>query len=316
MKLPTLALCVLIACGTVHAQDAVWQPSAGHTQMPLWPGSPPPAKPMPGPETMSVNPESLIAGKTVAAVKNVSQPTMTVYSPVGKNTGAAVLVIPGGGFEILAMDLEGSEVCDWLTAKGVTCVLLKYRVPSIPYDEQCDCRPHNLALSMPSLQDAQRALRLMRAGATKWQIDPQKVGVLGFSAGGFLVAELSTQFHRQTYKPVDDADKQSTRPDFAFALYPGHISADRKTFNPNLPVTHDTPPTFIVQAEDDHVDGVDQALIYYNALKKAEVPAELHIYAHGGHAFGLRPTASPITHWPALAETWLASLGMIPSSPP
>lgn len=311
-----LALAAFVACAGIHAEPAVWQPAAGHTQIPLWPGSPPPAKPMPGPETLSTNPDSRIGGKTVVVVKNVSVPTMTVYSPVGKNTGAAVVVIPGGGFEILAMDLEGTEVCDWLTAKGVTCVVLKYRVPSIPYDEACDCRPHNFALSMPSLQDSQRALRLVRSRAAEWHIDPKKVGVLGFSAGGFLVAQLSTNFKRRTYPPVDAADKESARPDFTFALYPGHITADGKTLNPNLPVTHDTPPTFVVQAEDDHVDGVKQALVYYNALQKADVPAELHIYAKGGHAFGLRPTADPVTRWPALAETWLGSIGMIPVASP
>lgn len=314
MKLKTLFLTMLVACGTANAEAPIWQPTAGHTQIPLWPGSPPPAKPMPGPEVMSTNPESLIAGKPVVVVKNVSQPTMTVYSPTGKNIGAAVVVIPGGGFEILAMDLEGTEVCDWLTAKGVTCVLVKYRVPSIPYDEKCDCRPHNFALSIPSLQDTQRALRLVRSRAAEWHIDPKKVGVLGFSAGGFLVAELSTNYNRRTYTPVDAADKESARPDFTFALYPGHITADGVTLNPNLPVTHDTPPTFIVQAENDHVDGVRQAMVYYSALTKADVPAELHIYAKGGHAFGLRPTTDPVTRWPALAETWLAGIGMIPGA--
>jgi acetyl esterase/lipase len=312
MKYLIVALGTLIACAAAHANTPAWQPGAGHAQIPLWPGSPPPSKPVPGPESMSIHPGSLVGGKTVVAVTNVAVPTMTVYSPTGENTGAAVLVIPGGGFEILAMDLEGTDVCDWLTTRGVTCVLLKYRVPSIPYDWQCDCRPHNLALSVPGLQDAQRALRLVRTRAAAWHVDPKKVGVLGFSAGGFLVVELSTNFRRQTYKAVDAADRESARPDFALALYPGHLTADGKRFNPNLPVTHDTPPTFVLQAEDDHVDGVDQALVYYAALKKADVPAELHIYPQGGHAFGLRPTDKPITRWPALAEAWMRSTGLIP----
>jgi len=316
MKSWAMALCLLAGCAGAHAETMVWQPAAGHTQLAVWPGTPPDAHAMPGPEKVDTNPTALIGGKTVTGVRNVAQPTMTVYAPQGKNTGAAVVVFPGGGFEMLAIDLEGTDVCDWLTAKGVTCVLLKYRVPSAPYDWHCDCRPHNLNLSMPSLQDAQRALRLVRAHAVDWHIDPHKVGVLGFSAGGFLVAEVSTQFKRRTYAPIDATDKESSRPDFALAIYPGHLATDSGKFNPHLPVSHDTPPTFVLQAEDDHVDGVDQALVYYNALKDADVPAELHIYPHGGHAFGLRTTSLPITHWPALAETWMSSLGILPVASP
>ncbi|WP_109125477.1 alpha/beta hydrolase [Dyella sp. C11] len=314
MKPSALALCLLLASAGAHASSDVWQPSAGHTQTPLWPGTPPDAKPLPGPEESHTNPKNLMGGKTVTAITNVSLPTMTVYAPQGKNTGAAVVVFPGGGFQILAMDLEGSEVCDWLVTKGVTCVLLKYRVPGLPYDWHCNCRPHNYQLSMPSLQDAQRTLRLVRAHASEWHIDPHKIGVLGFSAGGYLVAETSTNFNRRTYTPVDAADKESSRPDFALAIYPGHLSNDKGMFNTNVRVTHDTPPTFILQAEDDQVDGVEQALAYFTALKNADVPTEMHLYAHGGHAFGLRPTDNPITHWPALAETWLHTIGVIPAN--
>ena len=239
---------------------------------------------------------------------------MTVYAPQGSNTGAAVVVFPGGGFQILAMDLEGTEFCDWLTSRGVTCVLLKYRVPSEPYRWQCDCRPHNLEVSVQALEDAQRALRLVRFNAAQWNIDPHKVGVLGTSAGGYLVAEISTLYKRRLYAPVDAADKESSRPDFALAIYPGHLTTDDVRLNRNVPVTHETPPTFLLQAEDDYTDGVNQALVYYTALKNADVPAEMHLYAHGGHAFGLRPTSDPITHWPALAEAWMGTLGMIPAA--
>jgi acetyl esterase/lipase len=315
MKPWMMALCLLLAAGIGHAKTMVWQPAAGHTQMPLWPGTPPDAQPMPGPEEVWTDPKGLIGGKTVSGVKNIAQPTMTVYAPQGTNTGAAVVVFPGGGFQILAIDLEGTEVCDWLTARGITCVLLKYRVPSPPYQWQCDCRPHNLELSMPALQDAQRALRLVRAHASSWHIDPHKVGVLGFSAGGYLVAEVSTNFQRRSYAPVDAADRESSRPDFALAIYPGHLTSDDGKFNTNLPVSSATPPTFLLQAEDDYVDGVNQSLVYYTALKNAKVPVEMHLYPHGGHAFGLRPTANPITHWPGLAETWMASLGVIPANP-
>jgi acetyl esterase/lipase len=314
MKPWVIALCLLAAGGSVHAKTMVWQPAAGHTQIPIWPGTAPDVQRVPGPETETRNPDKLIGGLPVTAMTNVTRPTMTVYAPQGKNTGAAVVVIPGGGFQILAIDLEGTDVCDWLTSKGITCVLLKYRVPSVPYVWQTDSRPHNLSLSVPSLQDVQRTMRLVRFHAAQWHIDPHKIGVLGFSAGGFLVAEISTNFERHLYPSVDDADKESGRPDFAMPIYPGHLATDDGKLNPNVPVSSKTPPTFLVQAEDDYVDGVNQSLVYYTALAKAQVPAEMHIYAHGGHAFGLRPTSNPITHWPALAETWLGTIGMIPAT--
>ena len=256
------------------------------------------------------SPKPQFAGKPVTGIYDVSRPTMTLYAPSGKNTGAAVLVLPGGGFEVLAIDLEGTEACRWLTSNGITCILLKYRVPSVPYDWHCDCRPHDLALSRPALQDAVRALRLVRFHAAGWHIDPRKIGVLGFSAGGYLVAEISTTFDRRWYPPVDAADGVSARPDFAMAIYPGHLSTRDDKLNPNIPVSRDTPPTFLVQAEDDHVDGVNQSLVYYAALAKARVPAELHLYARGGHAFGLRARNLPITHWPELADAWLRRIGI------
>ena len=245
------------------------------------------------------------------AVTNVSRPTMTVYSPTGKNTGVAVVVFPGGGFQVLAIDLEGTEVCDWLTSKGITCVLLKYRVPSEPYDWRCNCRPDDLATSTRSLQDAQRTLGLVRRHAREWHIDPHKIGVLGFSAGGYLAAEISTSFQRRLYAPVDDADRESARPDFAVLVYPGHLATDNGGLNPNVPVSRETPSTFLVQAENDTVDGAKQSLVYGAALKKAGVPVEMHLYAQGGHAFGLRQTRLPIAGWPRLVETWLRTIGMI-----
>lgn len=305
-----IAFCLLAVCGTVHADAMAWQPAAGHIQIPLWPGAAPDLQPVPGPETATVSKE-LLAGKPATAVTNVTRPTMTVYAPAGENTGTAVLVIPGGGFQMLAIDFEGTEVCDWLTATGVTCVVLKYRVPSEPYVWKCDCRPHNLSLSLQSLQDVQRAMRLLRFHAAQWHIDPHKIGVLGFSAGGYLVAEISTNFKRHLYAPVDAADQESSRPDFAMPIYPGHLAASGSRLNPNVPVNANTPATFLVQAEDDYVDGVEQSLVYYAALSKAHVPAEMHLYAHGGHAFGLRRTTSPITDWPRLAEAWLRTIGML-----
>jgi acetyl esterase/lipase len=332
MKPLIFALCAVFAFGGLRAQIA-WQPSAGHTQVPIWPGTAPDAQPVAGPETVTTSSgkDELIAGRPVVGVSNVTRPTMTVYSPTGKNTGAAVVVFPGGGYQMLAIDLEGTEVCDWLTPRGITCVLLKYRVTDVGEYPKSGPYPE----SPMALEDAQRTLRLVRFHAAEWRIDPHKIGVLGFSAGGHLVAAMSTHFEKRLYPPVDAADKESCRPDFAVAIYPGHLSlsaaewdakqgakkfvvrhpatADKDLgLNPELPVTGQTPPTFLLQAEDDHVDNVDDSLAYYIALKKAGVPVEMHLYAHGGHAFGLRRTALSITEWPRLVETWLGSIGMIP----
>lgn len=302
-----IAACLLAwVCGVTaaHAGPVIWQPSPGHAQVAIWPGAPPDQPSMPGPETAKQG-----------GVTNVSRPTMTLYAPSGKNTGAAVVVLPGGGFQGLAMDLEGTEICGWLTSRGVTCVLLKYRVPSIPYVWRCHCRPHDHALSTPSLQDAQRAMRLVRAHAAAWGVDPRKVGVIGFSAGGFLVAELSTYFDARLYPPRDAADRLSSRPDFAIALYPGHLSMARNSIalNPVIAshITARTPPTFLLQNEDDHVDRVEDALSYYVGLKQAGVPVELHAYAQGGHAFGLRATKLPVGRWPQLVEQWLQTIGIL-----
>jgi acetyl esterase/lipase len=288
------------------AEPAVWQPSPGHTQIPIWPGVVPDVQSVPGPEI-----------QTQGAVTNVTRPTMTVYAPDRKNTGAAVVVFPGGGFQMLAIDLEGTEVCDWLTSRGVTCVLLKYRVPSTPYAWQCDCRPHNRSISTPSLEDAQRTLRLVRSHATEWRIDPHKIGVLGFSAGGYLVAEVSTRFETRLSTPVDAVDQVSSRPDFAIAIYPGHLALAENSIalNPNIKshITSRTPPTFLLQNEDDHVDRIEDALSYYMGLKAANVPVELHAYAQGGHAFGLRPSKLPVSEWPQLVEKWMGTIGMLPS---
>ena len=315
MKTCAFLSCLLATCGVMHVQAKVWQPAAGHTQLFIWPHGPPDALPTPGPEYVLTG-HKLIGGSAVTAVFNVSQPTMTVYPPSARNTGVAVVVFPGGGFVGLAIDLEGTEPCDWLTSLGITCVLLKYRVPSAPYDWRCKCRPNDLELSLPSLQDAQRTIRLVRTHATKWHIDPNRIGVLGFSAGGYLVAEISTDFERRLYAPVDATDLESARPDFAMAIYPGHLATHNATLNANVPVSRETPPTFLVQAEDDYVDGVRQSLVYYAALARKRVPAELHIYPRGGHAFGLRATSLPITHWPKLADAWLRRIGMIANRDP
>jgi acetyl esterase/lipase len=309
------ALFTLCALCSMGAQTPVWQPSPGHVQMPLWPGAIPDAQAAKGPETVKEDTKDLVAGKPWAYIENVSKPTMTVYSPTGKNTGAAVVVFPGGGYSILAIDLEGTEACDWLTSKGITCVLLKYRVPDSgpAWHDDCQCNIHPKAPT--ALEDVQRTVGLLRFHAAEWHIDPHKIGVLGFSAGGHMVTAISVHFARRLYPPVDAADRESCRPDFAVAIYPGHLSLAKNSIelNPDIRdnITRETPPTFLLQNEDDHVDRVEDSLSYYVALKKAGVPVEMHLYAQGGHAFGLRRTKLPVTAWPELVETWLRSIHMI-----
>jgi len=312
MKLSMILFFVLctVCCLNTYADDA-WQPSAGHKQVPIWPASEAAGRQGPQAETVA-KAENLVADRSWLYISNVSVPTMTVYSPKDKNTGAAVVVFPGGGYQILAIDLEGTEVCDWLTTRGITCVVLKYRVPNTgpSWDQNCGCN-RNTKSSMP-LEDAQRTIGLVRLHAAEWHIDPHKVGVLGFSAGGHLVAAASTRFEKRVYKAVDDADRESCRPDFAVALYPGHLfQYQNPTVNPQARIPRDTPPTFLLQAQNDPVDEVSQSLIYYDGLRKAGVPTELHLYAEGGHAFGLRQTKFPITEWPRLVETWLQTIQIL-----
>lgn len=295
----------------LNAQNRPWQPAPGIEEVPLWPEDLRIAAPAyPGPEIFGES-TGKIAGRSLVAVQHVSRPTMSIYPAKGRNTGAAMLVFPGGGYRVLAIDLEGTEICDWITAKGVTCVVLKYRVPgSGPYwNEECHCRKE--PKEPMALQDAQRAMVLLRQRAASLGVDPHKIGVVGFSAGGRMVADISN--HTQlTYKPIDAADALGSRPDFAIAAYPGHLWTE-----PGLTLTDEVhidpkgPPTFIVQAEDDATDDIRESLTYYLALQQAKVPVEMHLYAKGGHAFGVRKTDAPITGWTQLAETWMHTIGVL-----
>ena len=299
----TVILTALGISFSAAAQQTGWPPPAGHITISIWPKLVPGAAENPSPEgDMTTAKDRQVAGKAVVRVGNVSKPTITLYAPKGNNTGAAVVVFPGGSYRILAIDLEGTEVCEWLNSIGVTCVLLKYRVP--------DSGP--LPKSQAALQDAQRALGLVRAHAAEWKIDPNRIGVLGFSAGGHLAAEVSTHFEQRLYEPIDAADKLSCRPDFAVIIYPGYLAMAEQNFaaNPEIRPTEQTPPSFIVQAEDDPVH-VENATLYFLQLKNAKVPAELHIYAEGGHGYGLRKTEQPVTRWPKLAETWLHTIHVL-----
>ncbi len=306
MRKHVLLLALASLAVTASAQSSGWAPPANLTTLQLWPHGAPGAPPAhPGPEADMTTPkDNLIAGKPLIRLGNVSVPTLTVYPPNTANTGAAIVVFPGGGYNILAIDLEGTEVCDWLNSAGITCVLVKYRVPGTgPYPK-----------SDAALQDAQRSLGMVREHAAEWHIDPKRIGVLGFSAGAHLTAAISTHYDKRLYEPIDAADQLSCRPDFALVIYPGYLALAEKDFapNPDINPTAETPPTFIVQAEDDTVH-VENAIVYFMQLKKAKVPAELHIYAEGGHGYGLRPTKLPVTTWPQTAQTWLHTIGILPS---
>jgi len=270
----------------------------------LWPKGAPGEKGNIGEEkdTSGAN-GALVAGRSVIRLGNVSVPTMTVYrAPKAKDTGAAVVVFPGGGYSILALDLEGTEICEWLNSIGVTAILVKYRVPA---------RAGRPRWAAP-LEDAQRALGMVRKRAGELGIDATRIGVLGFSAGGHLAAVASTNFESRSHEAVDAADTGSCRPDFCVLIYPAYLTVKEEgdRVAPELKITKDTPKTFLVQAEDDGVR-VETSLFYYAALRKAGVPAEMHLYPVGGHGYGLRPAGKLVTTWPARAEEWMRSQGIL-----
>jgi acetyl esterase/lipase len=297
------ATCALAICPlAVRAQEYAWPPPSNRTTMPLWPSAAPDPSPTTGPEADTADKSKPIAGKPIVALGNVSTPTLTLYAPKGKANGAAVLVFPGGGYNILAIDLEGTEVCQWLNAEGVTCILVKYRVPGTgPYPK-----------SPAALEDAQRALGLARLHAAQWHIETNRIGVLGFSAGAHLAVALSTHYDKRLYAPIDAADQQSCRPDFAVIVYPGYLASPTENNLDKLDLhpTAQTPPTFLVQAEDDTVH-VENSTTWFLALKSVKVPAELHLYAEGGHGYGLRRTALPVTAWPDEVDKWLRTIHIL-----
>lgn len=275
----------------------------------IWPHGAPGEKASIGPERdITKSTDALVGGRKLIHLTDVSNPTLTVYeAPADKATGAAVVVFPGGGYQILAMDLEGTEICHWLNSIGVTSVLLKYRVPS----------PPGLPNYTHPLEDAQRAVGLVRYHAREWHIDPNRIGVIGFSAGGNLAAVLSNNYDQRTYPSMGPADNASCRPDFVMLVYPAYLANPKENYKlaPELKVTSQTPPTFLVQTEDDPVH-VENSVYYFLALKNARVPAEMHIYAAGHHGYGLRRTQLTVTTWPERAEQWMRSLGVLKAGNP
>lgn len=292
-------------------RTGIWQPPAGLKQVSIWPSNAPDgtlrAQPPENVETYKEPPE--FGGKS-EAVLDIAVPTMTIMPPSGRNTHTAVIVFPGGGFQKVFITLEGTEICDWLITRGITCIVSKYRAPggNDYWDDRLQRRIRPKI--MRALQDAQRTIRLVRSKAKELDIDPHKIGVMGFSAGGYLVAQTSNIL-TPAYKPVDAIDRVSSRPDFAVALYPGHICRDGGKFDPTLPIIKIAPPTFIAQAWNDPIDPICNSLMYASALNKAGVSTELHLFAKGGHAFGLRKKDEPVGVWPQLVERWMQQIGVL-----
>ncbi len=316
IEAPTTTIAVSTARVEVPKVErvGVWQPGPSGTQVPLWPANVPLAKPDSGdhPETTG-NGSPTVGGRRWHWATYVTRPTMTIYRPQGRNTGATMLVLPGGGFRAVAMDLEGTEVCDWVIRQGMTCVVLKYRTPQVwPTVNGRQQRPEVLL----GLEDAQRAMAVLRQDASAYGIDPQKIGVIGFSAGAYLVANMSNTEAR-TYPSTDAADRQSSRPDFAIVAYTARMLDNSEGRNnlqlqPWVTISATAPPTLIIHAMDDSVDDIRQPMAYALALNDAGVPVDMRLYAKGGHAFGMRPTTDPITtDWPGQVRNWLLSIGVL-----
>ncbi len=272
---------ILVLAITVRAADPA-------ITLNVWPGLPPGDKPDMGKEDWQ--------GTTLHGT--VTTPTLAVYRPAKeKDTGAAVLICPGGGFYQLSMAHEGWDVATWLNSIGVTGVVLKYRIPN----------REGMPRYMAALQDAQRSMSIIRSKASEWGIDSHRIGILGFSAGGQMGADVETNFDKRTYEPIDEIDKLDTRPDFAVLIYPGGIAQRGGTtpgVTPDVRVTKETPPTFLAIATDDR-NGPENAVYMYLALKNAGVNAELHVYSEGGHGFGIRPGTAPHTTWPQRVAEWM-----------
>ena len=284
--------------------------------LPLWPGAVPGDYGAIGPERVRAPAEA--PTKDAKWITNVTKPTVTIFRAASdKNTRTAVLVCPGGGYWNLAWDLEGEEVAAWLNTVGVTGVVLKYRVPRRA--GQPEPRP-----APGPLLDAQRAVSLVRSRAAEWAIDPNRIGIIGFSAGGHLAIATATQFDQRGYEPIDEIDKVSCRPDFAAAIYPGYlieqqpagVEIDKDTLAPYMRISKGTPPIFLVHASDDSVAGAENSVVMYLALKRANVPTELHVYARGGHGFGVRKSALPCSTWTDRFAAWLQSQGMLETNAP
>lgn len=286
------------------ASSAAVANSAEPITLNLWPGQPPgETKTFPAEADQTKPEDRLIAGRKIIKLGNVSTPQIAVYRPAKeKNTGVSVVIAPGGGHNILAYDLEGTEVAEWLNSIGVTGIVLKYRVPFRDPQKKW----------LGGVQDAQRAMSIVRSRAAEWELDPKRIGLLGFSAGGEITGMVSLLNERRQYDNVDQVDAVSSRPDFAVLVYAGNL-VDNGTgqLRTDVSVTKDAPPMFFAHAYDDRVSPLN-ALLVAAELKKAGVPAEVHVFNAGGHGYGLRHVDGlPVTDWPKACEAWMKSMSIL-----
>ncbi len=276
----------------------------------IWPGKVPDEDGGIGPERVRMSPalerKQVEVTEPTRMITDVTKPTLTIYRPVKeKDTGTAVVICPGGGYWNLYWEIEGEEVAAWLNSIGVTGVLLKYRVPRRP-DE-----PKGEPARRP-LQDAQRAVSLVRSKAAEWGIDPLRIGITGFSAGGHLAIATATNFDKRTYEPLDEIDKISCRPDFAIPVYSGYLKAkDKDELAPGLRIPANTPPVFLVHGSDDIISPPEHSVVMYLALKRAGIPTELHIYANTTHDFGVRTNSRPYSKWTESCAHWMRDQGFL-----
>lgn len=299
----------LILAGWISLSSA-GSAAEGPLVLPVWPDKVPGDYGTFGPERVRDPSDS--PTRDAQWITSVTRPTITVFRPSPeKNTGAAMVICPGGGYWNLAWDLEGTEVAAWLNSAGMTGVVLKYRVPRRPG------QPERLPAPGPLL-DAQRAISLVRSRAKEWGIDPNRIGIVGFSAGGHLAVMTATNFDKRAYDRIDDIDNVSCRPDFAVSVYPGYLvpgNEDTLVTAPYIRIPAKTPPILLVHASDDPQAGPQHSVAMYMALTRARVPAELHIYASGGHGFGVRKTSQPCSTWPDRCIAWLRSQGLLKPGP-
>lgn len=294
-----MQLFVLLA--VIHSSVVIAAEPVTHN---VWPSKPPGETKELAAEVDQTKPEDkLIAGRRIIKLGNVSTPQITVYRPSPeKDTGASMVICPGGGHHILAYDLEGTEVATWLNEIGVTGIVLKYRVPFRNPEKRWQA----------AVQDAQRAMSLVRSKAAEWKLDPKRMGMLGFSAGGQVAGLVSIFNEQRQYESVDEIDKVSCRPDFAVLIYPGGFEEKGQLkLRNDVNFTKESPPMFFVHAFDDNVT-VLNTLLLAAELKKVGVPAEVHVYATGGHGYGLRHVeGQPVTDWPKPCEAWLRTMHII-----
>jgi acetyl esterase/lipase len=274
----------------------------------LWPGKPPGDLPVRGPEKMMIRISPIYGTSNI--ITNVTKPTLTVYlPPKDNNTGTAMLICPGGGYWDLYWEVEGTQVAEWLNEHGMAGIILKYRVPRPPNVPERDT-------PIGPQMDAQRAMRIVRSNAAAWGIDPNRIGVIGFSVGGHLALATATDFANQKYPAADAIDSISSRPNFAILCYSGFLKDfDRDVIWPGLHIPPDTPPVMLVHATDDTMSPADHSVIMYLALKRAGIPVELHIFARGEHDFGVREDNKLPGSWPGLCIRWLESFGLLDTGP-